>query len=59
MFIANYWYYVSFAGEWISALDKIESLNHAQLSPRISDLVMTTIPGSSNRPGSTYVISTG
>src|SRR6267143_4718602 len=31
---------------------------HAQLSQHISDLKTTTIPGSSNRPGSTSAIST-
>jgi hypothetical protein len=38
---------------------KLSRSTHAQLSPHISDLVTTTIPGSSRRPSSTYAISTG
>ena len=38
---------------------KLSRLTHAQLSPHISDLVTTTVLGSSRRSGSTYAISTG
>src|SRR5881396_2232713 len=37
---------------------KLSRSTHAQLSQHISDLKTTTIPGSSNRPGSTSAIST-
>jgi glyoxylase-like metal-dependent hydrolase (beta-lactamase superfamily II) len=37
---------------------KLSRSTHVQLSPRISDPVTTTIPGSSSKPGSTYAIST-
>src|SRR5262249_44069304 len=37
---------------------KLSPSIHAQLSQHISDLKTTTIPGSSNRPGSTSAIST-
>ena len=38
---------------------KLSRSTHAQLSPHISDLVTTTNPGSSRRPGSTSAISAG
>jgi hypothetical protein len=37
---------------------KLSPSIHVPLSPHISDLVTTTIPGSSRRLGSTYAIST-
>src|SRR4030095_1742658 len=37
---------------------KLSRSTHAQLSQHISDLKTTTVPRSSNRPGSTFAIST-